>query len=203
MYPWVIDNVNIYEGIHSSKSGDGLPDGEVSHLNINVDVTAPGDISFYKFVSSEAYDYLHFYIDGNKQGEWSGIDNVWSFESFPVTVGNHDFEWEYDKDGSVSDGQDCAWIDYIVFPPMYIVPSAVVESKIQFELFPNPTLGSFNLTFNDFINHEVEIYDNAGRIVEKMVDQKGISLLNIKKYAAGTYTIKVMPEGVTYQIIKQ
>jgi hypothetical protein len=203
VYPWVIDNANIFEGVHSSKSGAGLPDGEVSHLNINIDVTAPGDISFFKFVSSEAYDYLQFYIDGNKQGEWSGIDNAWSFVSFPVTVGNHDFEWEYDKDASVSDGQDCAWIDYIVFPPMYIAPSAVVESKIDFELFPNPTLGSFILTYNDVINHEVEIYDNAGRIIEQMVDQKGMSLFDIKKYAAGTYTIKVMPEGVTYQIIKQ
>jgi len=203
IYPWVIDNANIYEGVHSSKSGAGLPDGEVSHLNINIDVTAPGDISFFKFVSSEAYDYLQFYIDGNKQGEWSGIDNAWSFVSFPVTVGNHDFEWEYDKDASVSDGQDCAWIDYIVFPPMYIAPSAVVESKIDFELFPNPTIGSFILTFNDVINHEVEIYDNAGRLVEKMEGQMGVSSFDIKKYTAGTYTIKVLPEGVSYKIIKQ
>ena len=203
VYPWVIDNANIYEGIHSSKSSTGLPDGEVSHLNINIDVTAPGDISFYKFVSSEAYDYLQFYIDGDKQGEWSGIDNVWSFVSFPVTVGNHVFEWEYDKDGSVSDGQDCAWIDYIVFPPMYIAPSTVFESQINFELFPNPTIGSFNLTFNDIINHDIEIYDNSGKIVEKMEDQKGVSSFDIKKYTAGTYTVKVLPEGVTYQIIKQ
>ena len=85
-----------------------------------------------------------------------------------------------------------------------ITPSTdFVDFKIDFELFPNPTMGSFNLTFNDVINHEVEIYDNAGRIIEKMVDQKGMSLFDIKKYAAGTYTIKVMPEGVTYQIIKQ
>ena len=203
VYPWVIDNANIYEGVHSSKSGAGLPDGEVSHLNINIDVTAPGDISFYKFVSSEAYDYLQFYIDGDKQGEWSGIDNAWSFVSFPVTLGNHDFEWEYDKDGSVSDGQDCAWIDYIVFPPMYIAPSSLVESKIDFELFPNPTMGSFNLTFNDILNHDVELYDNSGRLVEKIEDQKGVSSFDIKKYSSGTYTIKVMPEGVIYQIVKQ
>ncbi|MDP7567743.1 MAG: C25 family cysteine peptidase, partial [Flavobacteriales bacterium] len=89
LYPWTIDIVNVYEGTNSSKSAAGLPDSEVSHLDINVDVTAPGDISFWKFVSSEQdYDYLQFYIDGNKQGEWSGIDNSWSFVSFPVTVGN-------------------------------------------------------------------------------------------------------------------
>ena len=69
---------------------------------------------------------------------------------------------------------------------MYIAPSAVVESKIDFELFPNPTMGSFNLTFNDVINHEVEIYDNAGRIIERMVGQKGMSLFDIKKSQPAT-----------------
>ena len=203
VYPWLIDNLNTYEGINSSKSGY-VPDGEVSHLDINIDVTAAGDISFFKFVSSEQdYDFLQFYIDGSKQGEWSGIDNAWSFVSFPITLGNHDLGWEYDKDGGVSDGQDCAWIDYIVFPPMYIAPSSVVESKINFELFPNPTMGIFNLTFNDIINHEVEIYDNLGKLIEKMEGQKGVSSFDIKKYAAGTYTIKVLPEGVTYHIVKQ
>jgi hypothetical protein len=204
VFPWVIDNSNVYEGNNSSRSGAGLPDGEVSHLNINVDVTAPGDISFYKFVSSEEdYDYLQFYIDGNKQGEWSGIDNAWSFISFPVTVGNHDLEWEYDKDGSSTGGQDCAWLDYIVFPPINLGSTAVMDTQIDFEIFPNPTMGSFNLTFNDAKNHGVEIYDNAGRLVEKMEYQKGETSFDIKKYSAGTYTIKVMPEGVTYQIVKQ
>lgn len=81
--------------------------------------------------------------------------------------------------------------------------TAVIDTEFDFEIFPNPTMGSFNLTFNDVINHEVEIYDNTGRVIEKMVDQKGMSLFDIKKYAAGTYTIKVLPEGVTYQIVKQ
>jgi len=204
LYPWVIDNVNIYEGVHSSKSGAGLPDGEVSHLNINVDVTAPGDISFFKFVSSEQdYDYLQFYIDGNKQGEWSGIDNAWSFVSFPITIGNHDLEWEYDKDGSSIGGQDCAWLDYIVFPPINLGSTAVIDTKIDFELFPNPTMGSFNLTFNDAKDHTVDLYDNSGKLISSMSKQKNSSSFDINKYAAGTYTVKVMPEGVTYQIVKQ
>jgi hypothetical protein len=45
-FPWTIDNVNVHEGENSSKSGE-VPNNEVSHLNINVDVTAPGDISFF------------------------------------------------------------------------------------------------------------------------------------------------------------
>jgi hypothetical protein len=205
VYPWTIDNINVYEGSNSSKSGAGLPDGEVSHLDINVDVTAPGDISFYKFVSSEEdYDYLQFYIDGNKQGEWSGIDNAWSFVSFPVAVGNHDFGWEYDKDNWSNDGQDCAWLDYIVFPPIDLGQTTNInEENFSFELFPNPTMGSFNLTFNDDISHKIEIFDTNGKLIYLMDNQLTNTAIDLKNYSAGTYTVKVMPEGVTYQIVKQ
>ena len=53
-----------YEGASSVKSYPSLPNGEVSHLKIDsVDVIAPGDVSFYKFVSSEQdYDFLQFYM---------------------------------------------------------------------------------------------------------------------------------------------
>ena len=204
VYPWVIDNANTYEGINSSKSGY-VPDGEVSHLDISIDVTASGDISFFKFVSSEQdYDFLQFYIDGNKQGEWSGIDNAWSFVSFPINVGNHDLGWEYDKDGGVSEGQDCAWIDYIVFPPIDLGQTTNIdENTFNFELFPNPTMGSFNLTFNDVKNHKVEVYDTNGKLISSLANQQGNTAVDLKEYSAGTYTIKVMPEGITYQIIKQ
>ena len=205
LYPWTIDIVNVYEGTNSSKSAAGLPDSEVSHLDINVDVTAPGDISFWKFVSSEQdYDYLQFYIDGNKQGEWSGIDNSWSFVSFPVTVGNHDFQWEYDKDSGWEDGEDCAWLDYIVFPPIDLGQSTNIDEKnFNFELFPNPTMGSFNLTFNDANAHTVEIYDTNGKLISSLDNQLSNTAVDLKEYAAGTYTVKVIPEGVTYQIVKQ
>jgi hypothetical protein len=204
-YPWNIDNINVYEGNNSTRSGDALPDNEVSHLKINVDVTASGDISFFKFVSSEQdYDYLQFYIDGNKQGEWSGLDNSWSFVSFPVTVGNHDFEWEYDKDGGVSDGQDCAWLDYIVFPPIDLGQTTNIdEEKFNFELFPNPTIGSFNLTFNDTKSHNIEVFDTNGKRILSLVNQAVRTAVSLEGYSAGTYTLKVMPEGITYQIVKQ
>tara|TARA_B100001094_G_C18146223_1_gene780866 strand:+ start:1 stop:1284 length:1284 start_codon:yes stop_codon:yes gene_type:complete len=202
-FPWTIDNINVYEGNNSTRSGS-VPDSEVSHLNITVDVTAPGDISFFKFVSSEQnYDFLQFYIDGNKQGEWSGIDNAWSFVSFPVTVGNHDFEWEYDKDGAISDGQDCAWLDYIVFPPIDLGQTTNIDQlDFNFELFPNPTKGSFSLTFNDINNHIVEILDNNGRLISSLGNQSVRTTFDLKEYSAGTYTVKVMPEGITYQIVK-
>jgi len=82
-----------------------------------MDVATDGEISFYKKVSSESnWDYLRFYINNVEQDEWSG--NVdWSQESYSVTAGDDvEFKWAYEKDGSVSSGSDCAWIDEIVFP---------------------------------------------------------------------------------------
>ncbi len=61
------------------------------------------------------FDYLKFYIDGLKQDEWSG-EQDWTKVSFPVTAGIRTFEWTYSKDGSMSEGEDTAWIDDIVFP---------------------------------------------------------------------------------------
>ena len=205
-YPWVVDNTQIYEGLNSSRSFSGLPDGEESELSITVDVAAVGDISFWKFVSSEQnQDELKFKINSTKVGEWSGEDVAWSYVSYPCdTLGQNTFKWEYDKNSSNSVGMDCAWIDYIIFPPIDLGQTTNIdETTFNFEIFPNPTMGGFNLTFNDVKNHQVEIYDNSGRIIEKMEGQKGVSSFDIKKYSAGTYTIKVMPEGVTYQIIKQ
>ena len=100
---------------------------------------------------------MQFYIDGNKQGEWSGIDNSWSFVSFPVSVGMHEFEWEYDKDQYVTGGQDCAWLDYIVFPPINIGQTTNFNEKnFDFKIYPNPTIGFFSVEYNDNKLHTVK-----------------------------------------------
>jgi hypothetical protein len=205
-YPWVIDNTQIYEGLNSSRSFIGLPDDEESELSITVDVAAIGDISFWKFVSSEQNeDELKFKINSAKVGEWSGEDVAWSYVSYPCdTIGQNTFKWEYDKNSSNSVGMDCAWIDYIVFPPLTIAQTNTIDTEgINFKIFPNPTMGSFNLSFNDSKVHVVEIYDNSGKLISRMDKQENTSSFDIKKYAAGTYTIKVMPENITYQIVKQ
>ena len=113
---WVITDSDVYEGAYSAKSGN-IGDSQNSQLLITIDVTADDQISFFRKVSSEGnYDYLRFYIDGVQQGAWDGeVD--WAEVSYPVTAGEHTFKWAFEKDGSVSNGSDCGWIDYILFPP--------------------------------------------------------------------------------------
>ena len=125
-YPWEFDGQqnwqiagNAYEGDFCAQSGN-IGDSQFTSLLVELEVLDAGEISFWKKVSCEnheshIWDYFAFSIDGNEQERWSGeVD--WSEETYTVSAGTHTFEWIYSKDGSVSEGQDCAWLDFIVFP---------------------------------------------------------------------------------------
>ena len=83
---------------------------------LTVDVVAGGNMTFmYKVSSEQSYDKLHFYMDNQEKGVWSG-NGSWEQFTQPVTVGQHTFKWEYTKDGSVNSNDDCGYIDDIMFP---------------------------------------------------------------------------------------
>jgi hypothetical protein len=111
---WFVTSNERNSGLYNAEAGP-IGDDESSTLEVTLDCVS-GDISFYCKVSSEeSFDYLSFYIDGMLQDKWSG-EQAWTQASFPVTEGTRTFRWEYSKDSSVSDGDDTAWIDDIVFP---------------------------------------------------------------------------------------
>ena len=114
---WVIDETTVYDGAYSARSGD-VEDDEYSYMEMEICTLADGDISFYKKVSSEAnYDFLKFFIDGVEMGAWDG-EQSWSEVSFNLGSGIHTLSWSYEKDYSVSNGDDCGWVDLIRFPPL-------------------------------------------------------------------------------------
>ena len=140
-YPWEFNGnaewtiaEDAYEGNYAAKSG-AISHNQTSVISVTLDVFASDEISFYYKVSSENnYDYLKFYIDGSLQGEWAGDVN-WSQASFYVNAGNRTFTWEYDKDGSVSNGSDCSWVDYIIFPPSNLpTPPQMDVDPISFDV---------------------------------------------------------------------
>jgi hypothetical protein len=108
---WVAVSDVKYEGSYSAKSG-AISHSEETVLEISVN-TGIGSVSFYCKVSSEAdEDYLRFYIDDDLQDNWSG-EQDWSLQEYAITSGPHTLKWSYEKDASMSNGSDCAWIDKI------------------------------------------------------------------------------------------
>jgi regulation of enolase protein 1 (concanavalin A-like superfamily) len=111
---WTTTSWEKHWGNYSAQAGS-IDHDESTTLKVTVNCAA-GDITFYcKIYSEVGCDYLTFYIDGVEKDTWSGEED-WAEVSFPVTAGTRTFEWTYSKDGSVSEGDDTAWIDDIVFP---------------------------------------------------------------------------------------
>ncbi|PLX00547.1 MAG: hypothetical protein C0594_15620 [Marinilabiliales bacterium] len=128
---WEITDVNAYERTYCMKSSD-IADEQIAHIQFEVTTLESGYFSFYKKVSSEAsYDFLVFNIDGTEIDRWDGeID--WSKESYFITAGTHTFSWYYTKDVTVSSGSDCAWVDYIVLPPVGDIDPEIEISPSEF-----------------------------------------------------------------------
>lgn len=116
--PFEITNIYPFEGTFSAKSGS-INDNQESELSIDVEVMLADSVTFFYKISSQTNkDKLKFYINNTLQGEWSGISSTWTKASFAVNPGNYTFKWIYEKDASGMSGNDCAWVDYITFPPL-------------------------------------------------------------------------------------
>ncbi len=115
--PWTIVSGagNVHTGQYAAKSG-AIGHNNNSQLSVTMDFPSAGTISFWRKVSSEAnYDKLIFLINGEEKAVFSGTLD-WEEVSYPVNPGTSTFTWKYQKDTSVSNGSDCAWIDDITFP---------------------------------------------------------------------------------------
>ncbi len=113
--PWTIDSSTYYSAGYSARSG-AISHSQTSTMETTRVLSSPGELSFWYKVSSESgYDKLRFYVDGTRQNEWSGTVD-WTQATYNLASGTRVLKWEYVKDGSVSSGSDCAWVDDIIFP---------------------------------------------------------------------------------------
>jgi hypothetical protein len=120
--PWTITNVGPYEGNYSARSG-AIGNSSSSQLIIQYNVPTNDSLRFtYKVSSETSKDFLKFYIDNVLKASYTGNVN-WTKATIPVNAGNHTFKWVYSKDGSGTGGNDCAWLDFIVFPVPLITTS--------------------------------------------------------------------------------
>ena len=110
--PWTISNVTPQAGPWNARSG-AIGNSQQSNMEVKLNFTQAGSVTFWRRVSSEAnFDYLRFFIDGVQQGQWSGTV-AWGSQTYPVAAGLRTLRWQYIKDGSLSSGEDAAYVDTI------------------------------------------------------------------------------------------
>ncbi len=103
--------------------GDGLAlvsgvigdDGQSALLGV---IEGPGTVAFSWWVSSEqGYDFLSLEVDGAPYLRISG-QSTWRTACVPVTGGEHEFLWVYDKDDTGRSGTDQGMVDEVrLIPP--------------------------------------------------------------------------------------
>ncbi|MBN2891353.1 MAG: T9SS type A sorting domain-containing protein [Bacteroidales bacterium] len=114
---WTVDNNNPYEGTYCAVSGD-ISDYGTTSLSLNLDGVSEGQtISFWYKVSSElSYDDFVFKVNGTEIFSENG-EIGWTYYEYTFTS-NGDFiiSLNYEKDVSISSGDDCVWIDNVILP---------------------------------------------------------------------------------------
>ncbi|NOU45597.1 MAG: T9SS type A sorting domain-containing protein [Bacteroidales bacterium] len=193
---WMITDINPFEGVYSAKSGS-ISDTQQSKLWVSLIAVGDDVIAFQRKVSSESnYDFLRFYMDDVKLGEWSG-EADWEQVSYPVTEGQHNLLWAYEKDYSMANGSDCAWIDEIYFPTTTMV-IGVKESLTATNpsIYPNPNQGQFTVNLgNQAKINDITIYNSVGLPVYSIKTADQILKLELTSLPSGMYLLRNNADG--------
>ena len=110
--PWFVDDMNPIDGSNSARSG-ALPAGGIVDLSLTADFPAGGNMSFeYETSCANGVDFLEFRVDGILQGQWSGIVAA-NTHMEVIAAGQHTFQWRFNRQGFINEGQDAVWIDNV------------------------------------------------------------------------------------------
>jgi hypothetical protein len=105
----------------SYHDGDAAQSGDITHDQeswLQTTVSGEGTLRFYWKASSEGNsDDLEFYVDGSRQERISGSKDWDQIISYVTGSGAHTIEWRYIKDGSITRGEDCGWVDQVEWAP--------------------------------------------------------------------------------------
>ncbi len=123
-YPlWFTQSEESHDGVDALQSGDLSNSGWAA---VQAEVTGPGTLSFWWKVDSEGPDYLRFKLDGEVQNSISGLNRPWSLMTYELPEARtYQLEWIYQKDSSVSQGSDAAWLDEVSFGTFNVQPLTI------------------------------------------------------------------------------
>ena len=112
---WCGQGAASHDGTDALRSGI-IYDNQSSYLMTKV--TGAGTLTFWWAVSSESgNDALRFLVDGVQKGVISG-EKGWAKMTVAVAgAGTHTLKWNYAKNGSVTKGEDFAWVDQVSWTP--------------------------------------------------------------------------------------
>ena len=136
---------------------------------------------------------MKFYIDGQEKDKWSG-EKDWSLETYTLNEGLRTLEWTYSKDVYVGEGQDCAWVDNIQFPPTAIIVDVETVEERNVNIYPNPARDFVRVSTVNGQQSTVKIYNTIGMLVDEIEMSSDEIEINVTDYNPGIYFINIRNE---------
>lgn len=126
---WFGQTDESHDGVDAARSGD-ITHNEESWFEAVIQ--GPGKLSFWWKVSSQRNcDFLRFSIDGQQQQAISG-STVWQQYNCNIGAGRKVLRWRYTKDGILSSGSDCGWVDQVVWKPDQVLPGELSVYSLNY-----------------------------------------------------------------------
>ena len=91
----------------------------------------------------------------------------------------------------MSNGQDCAWLDNVIFPPATTITHVGRTITTAPALYPNPNHGQFHINLPEE-NCLVTVYNSLGQQVYRIENVSGTTTLNLEMLQNGLYLLNVI-----------
>jgi hypothetical protein len=148
-HPWFVQTVETHDGVDAVQSG-AITDSEEGWVETTV--IGPDTVRwFWKVSSEQGFDRLDFLVDGGVTESITGeVD--WQRLHFEIPAGMHTLRWRYEKDSSLAEGDDSAWLDEVALAsttptPIIVSPAnafGIAGGPFRYQIRSTGNPGSFN-----------------------------------------------------------
>ena len=139
----------------------------------------------YTFLLTSALFALSTNLNAQNNTVSAGGDAEGSNGSVSFTVGQVVYTSAEGANGSINQGVQQPYdIDII---------TGIEHEEIELTLYPNPTLGQFNLSIADSRTSEysIQLFDASGRLILNKKQLLEINSISLESYSTGTYVLSV------------
>ncbi len=194
----IAPNTIFYGGVGDGWSHVIYPMGPLPVTLLSFTGEQLGKTNLLKWVTSQEINTSHFELERSATansftviknvlaaGNSNTAKNYSSVDEFPLTGNNFYRLKMVDADGS--------------FKYSNIVLLRVLDNDVLLSVFPNPVADKLNIAISNsaIINKlQLQVFDNGGKLIsqQSVTNSNGISL-DVSRYAAGVYLLKIMYNG--------
>lgn len=191
----IAPNTIFYGGVGDGWSHVIYPMGPLPVTLLSFTGEQLGKTNLLKWVTSQEINTSHFELERSATansftviknvlaaGNSNTAKNYSSVDEFPLTGNNFYRLKMVDADGS--------------FKYSNIVLLRVLDNDVLLSVFPNPVADKLNIAISNsaIINKlQLQVFDNGGKLIaqQSVANSNGISL-DVSRYAAGVYLLKIM-----------